>query len=348
MRRLRDAFGAIPDADAGVDHLGPDTAAAYVDGTLSPIDAEIVEGHLDACDMCAEDVADLRATRRQLVTGTAVAARPGSWTRWLAAGAAAAIVILAVMVWPTRRPAPAPVAVSPPPQAAPALVLRDGSRDLRVEADGRLSGADTLEPADRAALLAAIRTGEIDIPAEAAALRAEPGTLLGPARATTFAVTSPVATAVIETTPAFRWQPHAAAQRYTVSTFDQQFTPVATSPRLTTTEWTPASPLPADRTLIWQVTAHTAEGDVRAPAPPAAEARFRVLPADAARRLQTLAQAQEGSPITLSVLYARAGVLDRAERAIDEALAANPDAASLVVLRHRIAAARGDLTTRRP
>src|SRR5206468_2018099 len=60
----------------------------YVEGTLDrPLTAE-VEAHLANCELCAEDVADLRATRVQR-------RRPA---RWIAAAAAAVVVAIVAIL----------------------------------------------------------------------------------------------------------------------------------------------------------------------------------------------------------------------------------------------------------
>src|SRR5881396_3557722 len=66
------------------DHLEPETRLfPYVDGTLDRSLREEVEAHLAICELCREDVADLRSIE--------VARHPTRWP-WIAAVAAAAAV----------------------------------------------------------------------------------------------------------------------------------------------------------------------------------------------------------------------------------------------------------------
>jgi hypothetical protein len=134
---------------------------------------------------------------------------------------------------------------------------------------------------------------------------------------------SPIGRIVVEDRPLFEWTA-AGRSRYVVEIFDEQYRPVATSPRLTATRWVPPEPLPADRILTWQVTAFDRSGSITAPRPPLSEARFFILARDRARLIRSLEQ--QGRPsIALGVAYAECGALAEAQRELSALIAANRD-----------------------
>jgi hypothetical protein len=64
--------------------------------------------------------------------------------------------------------------------------------------------------------------------------------------------------------------------------------------------------------------------EVISPAPPAPEARFKILEAGRAEELGRSLDAAGASHLARGVLYARAGLLDDAEREIEALLRDNP------------------------
>ncbi len=132
---------------------------------------------------------------------------------------------------------------------------------------------------------------------------------------------SPIGRIVVEDRPQFEWTA-AGRSRYVVEIFDEQYRPVATSPRLTATRWVPPHPLPADRILTWQVTAFDRVGSITAPRPPSSEARFFILERDRARLIRSLEQ-QERPSISLGIAYAESGALAEAQRELSALIAAN-------------------------
>ncbi|HEU4752349.1 MAG TPA: zf-HC2 domain-containing protein [Armatimonadota bacterium] len=136
-----------------------------------------------------------------------------------------------------------------------------------------------------------------------------------------FALRGPVGTVVRTPRPTLRWEPLAGASRYRVTLARQGSDEVLESPELTTTEWTVEKDLKPGAAYTWQVTAFQGDKEVVSPVPPAPEARFRVLDTAAARSLQReTAQAH----LTLGMAYAKAGLLEDAERELQLALEADP------------------------
>jgi hypothetical protein len=140
---------------------------------------------------------------------------------------------------------------------------------------------------------------------------------------------------VLSSQPVLRWTPVSDATSYVVAIFDEKFQKVAESPSINSTDWRPSEPLPIGKTLIWQVTAHTAAGSVHAPTPPEPEARFQVVAPDAVERIEKARRDFPGNSLLLAVLYAQVGALDDAEQVLRlmEPVAAQPFFESLRKIR---------------
>jgi hypothetical protein len=78
-------------------------------------------------------------------------------------------------------------------------------------------------------------------------------------------------------------------------------------------EWQPETPLPRDVVLLWQVRAWHGAGMVSAPAP---RARFELVAAAFAARLEKLRTAPRPSHLLAAVLCAREGLRDEAAKEI--------------------------------
>ena len=163
-------------------------------------------------------------------------------------------------------------------------------------------------------------------PAEIADLLAGGAVLRGPAAAPRLLPRSPLATAVLDGRPTFRWSPLPDAVTYRVTVFDRDFNPVADSGPVSSAEWRPARPLPAGAVYAWQVKARRGGGELTAPGPGSPQALFRVLAADRAAAIGRAARETGGSHLALGLLYARAGLLDDAERELSEAVRESPAA----------------------
>lgn len=147
---------------------------------------------------------------------------------------------------------------------------------------------------------------------------------MGAAGETGFNVIAPVATFVRSERPIFRWTPHPKARGYEVAVFSG-LVKIASVRVSGAAE----APLPVSlergRTYLWQVAALTPAGRLVAPKPPEAEARFRVLGAEAAAALDKALGAAGDSDLAAGVLLARAGVRDEAETHLARLAAENPD-----------------------
>jgi len=205
------------------------------------------------------------------------------------------------------------------------LTLNDGGGRVSLDRQGHLAGLDALSPDHRQIIEAALTKRRVETPPGLARLIGKGGTLLGGAGAgAAFALTNPVGTVVQSDRPLFRWQPLSGATGYRVTVYDSNFNKVVTSPQLSETEWTASQSLERGSIYSWQVTALKEGREIRSPVPPAPEVKFSILDSASAEELARAQQSYANSHLTLGTLYARAGLLDEAEREFQALLQANP------------------------
>ncbi|MFI5006333.1 MAG: zf-HC2 domain-containing protein [Solirubrobacterales bacterium] len=278
--------GALADLRGGLlpieSHLSDAQVVEYAAGEPSGAANASLDAHLEACPTCAREVRDMRAFARR---------RPGRRGGAYAAAAAALIALAtaSLMLW---RSSPAPERPAEPPT--------------------RLAGLETLPAEQRQRVLAALGAGVAEPAPGLADLSGAPEALMGASPAGSFRLIEPLATFTVSDRPTFRWEPAPGADAYTVSLFDESLRPVAGSPAIRRTDWTPDEPLPRGRTFLWQVAARRGAETVAAPAPPALPARFRVLDENTAGLLGAVARDHPESNLLLGILYAQAGARDEA------------------------------------
>lgn len=321
---IREWDGEAPD---------PELLGAYLDGELDAVDRGIVESWLADDTGLADELEALRRLRADLGEGVDAAGesrrvappRPSRRARkWsIAAGLAAALVAaLGLGVLREGRPG--------------AERIVDGGFEVRL-VDGAVDAAGDLPDAFAESILKALRSGSFEIPEAVLTLRGVGGTLLsgeeedgGPAPI------SPVGTAVLDARPLFRWRPVPGAAGYRVTVADETLRTVASSPGLPGPGWRPPSDLPTGRVLTWQVEATTAAGAVRAPIPPAPEARFVVLDDVERVRVENRLRLAGVSRLAAAVTYLEAGLLERAVGELDLLAAEQDDPAAVERLRSSI------------
>jgi hypothetical protein len=257
----------------------------YADGTLDPQQRAEVDAHLEHCARCREDLADAVAAQRSIERRR----RPPAW---LIAAALAAIVVAAALLRPRREPA------MPPPAAS--------------------------VPAEWRALVQQARAQRrIDAPPAVRALQVERDILRdrsAPPVAGTFA---PSGTVIETQQPDLHW-PAKNNATYRVRIFEKE-KEVARSPLLHENRWTPPRPLDRGATYVWQVEIADSGGTMILPAPPDPPALFTVLDAKTAATIEDARRRFPDDRLLLAVLYAHAGVRDRAEDEIGRWLAVHPE-----------------------
>lgn len=299
-----------PGPSPGADY---ESLASFLDGTMDPIDREILEADLRNHPALSAQLADLRRCRAEDERPILIPfpARR-SFLPWAMAAAAAVVLSITLGVsWPRS-----------------ASTLRDDGRE--GSADALTAAADI--PAElKAAARAAFSTGEIPSPADWKTWQGERGTLLAEAPAgglPAFSLRAPVGVAVRSLRPVFRWTPRADASAYQVTLVETPDGEVRSSPLLPSAEttWQTPQPLAPGKRYAWQVRALDAEGNVleKAPSPPEPDAHFQTVDAPHEAELRRLESAHPQAHLLLAVAHARLGLLPEAEAHLQQLAQANP------------------------
>jgi hypothetical protein len=285
-------------------HLAYDEVVACAEGVAGAG----VRSHLDECSMCREEVADLSRFREELNapraerTPTPIGPHPSRWPA-VAALAAGVLLVAGLAYW----------AMDQRPQVAQKLVRPSVPTETALTSE------------QQQAMQLALSTHKLEQAPILESIVGREGVLLGaPDPAGQLKLTAPIGTTVLIDRPVFHWQPAADATRYVVAVFDEDFRKVAESPTVTATQWQPESALPRGRVLNWQVTATVGGTSVRAPQPPAPEAKFEVVPTEAAATIDAARRDHPSNHLLLAVILAKAGAVDDVANELDALSATDP------------------------
>jgi hypothetical protein len=319
-------------------HLTDQQIEFYRRGAAAPTELLDWDDHLTDCAKCRERLSDIAPARDLLrwaeglphtelepetkVAAPSAAAPARTSSRWLRGSAlwipaAAAALVLAFFGWQAIRKKNEPVIVAENFR----VVVRDAGASLALRDDGTLVAPAAVAQADRPLITAALETGTLPSAPADPELVSRPGVLRGVPGPSTFALLAPLGTAQLSDRPEFRWEALDGARSYKVQIFDIDFREVASSGTLSATTWKPERPLARNKLYQWQVTAQRGSETVRAPAPPAPEARFRVVDEATAARIE----AARPSHLAVAILCAQAGLRDDARQELEAMRADNPD-----------------------
>ena len=206
-----------------------------------------------------------------------------------------------------------------------AIELNDAGGRITLDKQGNITGLDALAPSAKSAVARALTAERVEQSQALAELNPKAGVLLGEqGKNSESLLVSPVGTVVRDDQPRFRWRALNGASSYTVNILDADFNVVSTSPPLTVTTWTPPSRLARGRVFSWQVETIKEGQKLIFPSAPSPEARFKILESDKTRELIQAEQTKPRSHLALGVLYARAGLIDDAERELRALVTTNP------------------------
>lgn len=351
----------MPDPNEEAYHLTKAELAGYVQKSLDEVSNEVAAAHLELCAECAREAEELRGRGRQSPRRQAWAGTKAFMTALPRPARVASLALLVlglilatVFFLRTRDERPAqhsaernegpslnanqPEAIPSPSQPAqPGIADDGGGRDERAARENSNAGGaqddtgagqqgvESLPPHLRRAVMSALATQRLERPQALDELNAKGGTLLGDGGgASTFALLSPVGKVIQSSRPTFRWKPLAGADSYVVAVVDRNLDEVATSGALKQTQWTVGSTLRRGGVYSWQVTAFKDGKAVTSPVMPAPPAKFMVLDHNSNEELSRARRALPNHHLGLGVLYARAGLLDEAERQFQAELKSNP------------------------
>jgi anti-sigma factor RsiW len=215
--------------------------------------------------------------------------------------------------------------------ASPEQVIRDGSATIILGPDGSPVRVKETEPLPQFAS-AALQSGALPLPEDL-------GELLPPAEITRgggarFGVRGPAGTRVLDPRPTLQWDSVPKADRYEVvfreKTEGSSPAEYNAGPQ---TSWTPPEPLRRGARYEWQVRAYAGDELLgTAPQAPDPGAVFQVLTTEQAAELQRQLSAAAESPLQRAAAYARAGLLDEAERELRKVSRDNPGSARVARL----------------
>jgi len=144
---------------------------------------------------------------------------------------------------------------------------------------------------------------------------------------------SPVNTVIDVDKPVLKWrQPSAGAFAFDVFVFDSEGNKVDGG-RVEGTSWQVSQPLQRMKTYSWSLLAHSPSSDPR-PAPPDGipKPKFVILDARTEAEIQQRLEDVGDSHLLRSIVFARAGLLERAEMELSHLQKANSDSADLLQL----------------
>jgi hypothetical protein len=203
--------------------------------------------------------------------------------------------------------------------------LNDGQGRVTLDQEGKLSGVDYLPPSYQRMLKESLTNQRVEKSELLAGLNRPASPLMGGSDpANKFAVIAPAGKVLQSNRPTFRWSQLQGATAYVVEIYDEKFNLVATSPPVTDNSWAP-QPLKRGDIYSWQVKALKDGQEFKAPRPPAAQAKFRILDSTKMNELQQARRGYASSHLVLGLLYARNGLLDEAEKEFRALQKANPD-----------------------
>jgi hypothetical protein len=234
---------------------------------------------------------------------------------------------------------------APTPRRSPDVIvaLQDGPRLVTLDGGGRQRGLEGLPRSWQREVAEALSAQRVKRPPVLDELEdGSRGTLRGASDGAPFDILGPVGTVVDGDRPSFRWGALRGAESYAVAVFDSRLNKVARSGPLSANEWTPAQPLRRGETYFWQVTAVLEGKEVVSPGTAAPEVKFAVLGQAESEELRRARSSLPGSHLTLGVLYARAGLLDEAEREFLSLVESNPESPAASKLLRSVRELRGD------
>jgi anti-sigma factor RsiW len=299
---LRDSAGDHPDADL---------LMTFADGKLPFDEHERVDAHLGICERCRAEVDDDRDAAASLRPLRLFRTR----RKTLLAVAATVVAMLTMFLLfreAARRPGalpPSPIIRSTPPTAPEPI-----EAPLKAEW--------------QAVVAEALNRGDLPMPSELREIQGSTETVRGTAEHHADVV-SPAGNVVETDRPEFAW-PARKDMTATVFVYDGE-EQIAVSDAVHGSTWRPSKPLPRGVPLVWQVEVRGAGGSTRViPSPPDPPAMFRILDAASQRGIDEVLRLEPRNDLLLGILYARAGVKERAVEALRRHAEKHPDAKPLL------------------
>ena len=300
----------ISTTDLSTFHLSYQDLQDHLEKKTSQERVALIETHLRECAACRAELQDLR----EFAASLKVTVMPSpKRNRYLLLLPIAAAILMAVVLFPSHPKAP-----------VFALSLHEGNALLALDTAGQPVCPANIAPADCQTLASVMRDRKLPVPVQEELRSSHAALLSAGDDREPFHVVGPVGAAVLSDRPEFRWQARAGAKSYRVEIFDVNYNPVATSPVVTATSWTPEKPLERGKVYAWQVTATGSGEPITAPKPPDPEARFAVVGAAQAEAIEQARKLNPPSHLLLATRLAAAGLCQEAQAELALLASANP------------------------
>ena len=349
----------LPPSETGTDepfHLNfEEHFQPFVDNEISEIDREIVESHVKVCSFCAASLRDLQEFRQKLELQEIVAGQhqTGVWQKIAAffnynykplalAFGLVLTVGLGIMFWlkfPKGEETIAqnsPIPFETPIKSENSNVADNVNQQITVETNKNSNKSENTnqQPKDieettnelaglsgsaKETVARAIKTEKIEIPAFLALLMPRNGNARGPNSGNQTSNISPN-NAVLQTSqPTFSWQKQNGAENYEIEIYDEKFNTIKQSPKLNVNNWRSDENLPRGMVLHWEVKA-----DNQKSAESTQHGTFYILDEKNANEIEQVETNKQISSLARGIVYARAGLLQKAEGEFKKYLAENP------------------------
>lgn len=248
------------------------------------------------------------------------------WRNWSGQVPAQEIAALPSSSPEMPLPQPAP-SQQPPEQVTAKLHLNDGGRQLTLDQNGSLTGAEDLPATYQTLIKKALSSGRIERSSQLNGLSRPASSLMSSDKTgASFSVKEPVGNVLLSDRPTFRWSRLEGASSYFVEVYDNKFQLILQSPSITVESWTTNHSLPRGAIYNWQVRAVKNGEEITSPRPPAVQAKFRVLDQTRATQIAKAKQATPPSRLSLALLYADAGLFDESAEQLRQLQRENPNA----------------------
>lgn len=349
----------VPPTTSG--HLSYEQLEACVDNKLKNGELRAVCTHLEGCQSCMEELADLhrfaadvskgsrsRVPRRMILTDFWKAL--SSWftfRRSVLVGVLASLVLFAIMPRTHIVNAPPPKQAAGNPGTKIEIAVNQGATifDPGIMAGTSydvaplfekphysfpsLSDLDGLDPKIWVTIIGSIESDHSETLVALRNLTNKRHSLSrGLDGKESPQLLSPVGAFALSATPTFRWAARAGVDGYTVHVYDSEFNAVESSPVVTAREWKSNVALRSGRTYQWRVQATKNGEAVSEPITNAPLGRFRILDSSQRKLITELRRSRPEAHLTIGILLARGGVIDDAVKEFEAVPQSDPNYAS--------------------
>lgn len=223
---------------------------------------------------------------------------------------------------------PAPNVISTPSSvndSAKIATVTDRRGEVTIDSNGRITGLDDVSENSRQLVARAALSEQLPPADVLRHLSGEQSGLRGDDNGQEeFRLLYPARRVVTEDRPVFRWQGASGVSSYRVYVLDENGNQVLQSEELppSVRQWRAPVPFRRGQIFSWAVTALVDGKQIISPSASAPEMKFAVLSIEDFQELIRLKQSS--SHLALGVFYARAGLLNEAEREFNSLIKLNP------------------------